>query len=117
MTNVYLTQCGQFTASHGHGGTLAEDPHSHEFAYEITFYGPLNNEGYLIDFRVLQDFFAQQINARLNGADLNTLFQNPTTENLCVWIFDTVQKKFPQLYQVKLSEEPDRSVTYRGENK
>lgn len=117
MTHVYLTQCGKFTATHGHGGTLAEEAHNHEFAYEITFYGPLNAEGYLIDFRVLQDFFAQQINAHLNGTNLNTLFQNPTTESLCIWIFDTVRKKFPQLYQVKLSEAPDRWIAYRGENK
>ena len=116
MTNVYLTQCGSFTAAHGHGGTLAEAPHPHTFAYEITFYGPLNKEGYLIDFRVLQDFFAREINARLHGADLNKQFENPTTEILAIWIFNTVQTKFPQIYQVKLAEEKDRWVTYRGEN-
>ena len=116
MTNVYLTQCGHFTATHGHGGTLAEAPHTHEFTYEITFYGPPNAEGYLIDFRVLQDFFAREINARLEGADLNTLLKNPTTETLCVWIFNTVRQQFPQIYQVKVSEEKDRWITYQGEN-
>lgn len=116
MTNVYLTQCGHFTATHGHGGTLAEAPHAHTFAYEITFYGPLNKEGYLIDFRVLQDFFARKLNARLEGANLNQLFENPTTETLAIWIFNTVQKNFPQIYQVKLAEEKDRWITYKGEN-
>lgn len=115
MTKVYLTQCGQFTATHGHSGTLNEATHAHTFAYETTFYGPLNNEGYLIDFRVLQDFLARHITAHLDGADLNTLFPTPTTEELAVWIFDTVHAKFPQLCAVKVAEEKDRWIEYRGE--
>jgi 6-pyruvoyl-tetrahydropterin synthase len=94
---------------------LAEDSHKHTFEYEITFYGPLNAEGYLIDFRLLQDFFAQEIHARLHGADLNTLFQNPTTEALSIWIFDLVKAQFPQVYSVKVAEEKDRWIEYRGE--
>ena len=97
MTNVYLTQCAHFTATHGHEGSLNEAPHPHTFTYEVTFYGPLNNEGYLIDFRVLQDFFAREINTRLEGTNLNTLLNNPTTEALAVWIFNTVQQQFPQM--------------------
>lgn len=117
MTNVYLTQSGSFTASHGHGGSLAEASHTHTFTYEITFYGPLNKEGYLIDFRVLQDFFAREINAHFSGKSLNDFFPNPTTETLCIWLFDTVRQKFPQLCEVKLAEEPDRWITYRGDTK
>ena len=116
MTQVYLTQCGSFTASHGHGGTLAENSHTHTFTYEVTFHGPLNAEGYLIDFRALQDFFAREITARLDGADLNTLFENPTTEALAVWIFDAVRAQFVQLTSVKVAEEPDRWVKYTGEH-
>ena len=116
MTQVYLTQCGQFTATHGHGGTLAEESHTHTFTYEITFHGPLNAEGYLIDFRVLQDFFANEINTRLNRTDLNQLFRNPTTETLAVWLFETVQQKFPQIHSVKVAEEKDRWITYTGEH-
>ena len=116
MTQVYLTQCGRFTATHHHGGTLAEGPHPHTFAYEITFHGPLNEEGYLIDFRVLQDFLAREISAHLNSTDLNTLFENPTTEALAIWIFNTVKKQFPQLVSVKVCEAPDRWITYTGEH-
>ncbi len=116
MTQVYLTQCGNFTAAHGHGGTLAEASHMHTFTYEVTFHGPLNAEGYLIDFRVLQDFFAREINARLEGNDLNKLFENPTTEALSVWLFKTVKNSFPQVCSVKVAEAPDRWITYTGEN-
>ena len=116
MTRVYLTQCAQFTATHHHGGTLAEGPHTHTFTFQATFYGPLNDEGYLIDFRVLQDFFTRQIAKRLNGADLNTLLKNPTTEQLALYLFNVISKQFPQLHHLKVAEEPDRWITLYKED-
>lgn len=116
MTQVYLTQCGSFTASHGHSGTLAEESHTHTFTYEVTFHGPLNKEGYLIDFRVLRDFLSHAIDEQLHEADLNKLFSNPTTEALAIWIFDIIGKHFPQIYSVKVAEAPDRWIIYKGEN-
>lgn len=116
MSCVYLTQCGRFTARHGHGGTLCEAVHEHTFAYEVTFYGPLNQEGYLIDFRLLQETFQKEINARLEGTDLGQLLPDPTTEALCIWIYRQLQQKLPHLYAVKVAEEPDRWIEYRGEN-
>ncbi len=110
MTNVYLTQCGSFTATHHHGGTLAEGPHPHTFTFEATFYGPLNDEGYLIDFRILQDFFAREITARLNGADLNILLEKPTTEHLACYLSRVIAKEFPQLCKLQVYEEPDRWI-------
>ena len=110
MTNVYLTQCGRFTATHHHDGTLCEGPHPHTFTFQATFYGPLNEEGYLIDFRVLQDFFAREITARLNGADLNTLLPKPTTEQVAIYLADFISKRFPQLHQLQVNEEPDRWI-------
>ncbi len=116
MTHVYLTQCGSFTATHHHNGTLAEGMHTHTFHFEATFYGPLNKEGYFIDFRVLQDFFAREISARLNQTDLNTLFKNPTTEELALYLFRTIAQKFPELHHLKVTEEPDRWITlYKGD--
>ena len=42
MSKVYLTQAGSFHAMHSHDGTLAEPLHDHEFRYEATFYGDIN---------------------------------------------------------------------------
>ena len=75
MTQVYLTQCGKFTATHGHGGTLNEAPHPHTFTYEITFHGPLNEEGYLIDFRTVQHALTRKIStARIIQLAVNVKF-------------------------------------------
>lgn len=115
MTCVSLTQCGRFTATHSHGGTLNEAAHSHTFGYEATFYGPLNQEGYLIDFRDISRTFHTHINTRLEGQDLNTLFANPTTEALAIWIFNELKTLYPQLTSVKVSEAEDRWIVYQGE--
>ena len=115
MKKVFLTQSGSFTASHSHGGQLAEDLHPHTFTYEVTFYGPLNNEGFLIDFRAVQAVLKGSIENELNGKNLSTLFQNPTTENICIWIFETLAKKLPHLHSVKLCEAPDRWIIYKGD--
>ena len=115
MKKIALTQCFSFSATHAHAGTLNEASHAHTFTCEVTFYGPLNEEYYLIDFRLLQDFFKTHLCAQLDGANLNTLFKNPTTEAVAVWIFEQVKKTFPALTSVKVAEAPDRWVVYTGE--
>lgn len=115
MTKVYLTQVGAFTAIHSHGGTLSEGPHSHRFQYEVTFFGPLNDEGYLLDFRILQETFYQEFDSRLEGTNLSEFIPLPTTEALAVWIYKRVTQLFPSVYSVKVAEEPDRWITYKGD--
>ncbi len=115
MKKVYLTQCGTFTAAHSHDGVLNEPNHEHQFTYQVTFYGPLNSEGFLIDFREVQQFLQTYINDRLHHADLNAHFPYPTTENVAVWLFDTVRAKFPQLVRVRVAEDADRWIEYEGE--
>ncbi|MBO4674733.1 MAG: 6-carboxytetrahydropterin synthase [Elusimicrobiaceae bacterium] len=114
MTKVYLTQTGSFTASHSHGGTLAESLHEHTFTYEVTFYGPLNEEGFLLDFREVQKELSQIVKP-LEKQNLSTLFKNPTTENICLWLYKKITKVLPHLYSVKLAEAPDRWILYKGE--
>jgi len=114
MTHVYLSQKGSFTASHSHSGTLAEKSHVHRFTYEVTFYGPLNEEGYLLDFREVKKVLTKVI-LPLKEKNLSTLFTNPTTETICLWIYKEVSKYLPHLYSVKLAEAPDRWITYKGD--
>ena len=115
MKKVYLTQCGTFTARHGHDGQLTEEGHAHRFSYQVTFFGPINKEGFLIDFRIVQDFFQKHITSRLDQADLNQIFTYPTTENIAIWIFEQTRLQFPQVICVRVAEEADRWIEYRGE--
>lgn len=114
MTCVYQTQTGAFTAGHSHKGALNESLHSHRFVYEITFYGPLNEEGFLLDFRVVAQLLKTHIDQRLEGTDLSLLLTNPTTEELAIWIYNQINPLLPHLFSVKVAEEPDRWIVYQG---
>ena len=93
-----------FTAAHWHDKTLSEPPHAHDFEYEITFSGPLNNEGYLIDFREAQAAL-KRINAAFEGRTLNDVLPcPPTAENLALSLLLEVKKIFPQAVKIKLKE-------------
>lgn len=115
MTQIYLTQTSRFTASHSHEGNLNEPAHSHTFTYEVSFHGPINEEGYLLDFRDVEHLLTQQINPELEGTDLNTLFEHPTTEAIAVWIYSTVKRELAQVCRVRVYEAPDRWAEYTGE--
>lgn len=115
MSKLYLTQTGSFRASHSHGGELAEDSHEHDFRFEATFYGEINEEYFLIDFRELSSVLKDDVEKQLNGQDLSEKFFYPTTEALALWIFQRIKPKLPQLYSVKVYEAADRWAEYRGD--
>ncbi|MBQ7907903.1 MAG: 6-carboxytetrahydropterin synthase [Elusimicrobiaceae bacterium] len=115
MSKVYLTQAGSFHAKHSHDGTLAEPLHDHLFRYEATFYGDINEEHFLIDFRQISHLFKTELEKGLDGSDLTTFLPFPTAESLAIWIYDRVKARMPQLYSIKVAEDVDRWVEYRGE--
>ena len=115
MSKVYLTQAGSFRAMHSHDGTLAEPLHEHLFRYEATFYGDINEERFLVDFRQISNMFKTDFEKSLNGSDLTTFLPFPTAESLAIWIYDRIKAKMPQLYSIKVAESDDRWVEYRGE--
>lgn len=115
MSKVFLTQAGSFKAMHSHDGTLAEPLHEHLFRYEATFYGDINEERFLVDFRQISALFKNELEKMLNGADLTTFLPFPTAESLAIWLYDRIKTKMPKLYSVKVAEAEDRWVEYRGE--
>jgi 6-pyruvoyl-tetrahydropterin synthase len=98
-----ITVSSAFTAGHWHDKTLGEPPHSHDFEYEITFCGPLNPEGYLIDFREAEAAL-KRINAAFEGRMLNDIMPCPTAENLALRLLEEARKIFPQAAKIKLKE-------------
>lgn len=115
MSKVYLTQAGSFHAMHSHDGTLAEAVHDHLFHYEATFYGDINEECFLIDFRQISSLFKNELEKQLDGSDLTTFLPFPTSESLAIWLYERIKAKMPQLFSVKVAEAQDRWVEYRGE--
>ncbi|NJF24582.1 6-carboxytetrahydropterin synthase [Thermococcus sp. Bubb.Bath] len=77
----------------------AEEIHGHTFRVEIAVEGPLKN-GYVIDFLELRAI-VDRIIEKLDHRNLNSLFENPTTENVALWIAEEVKKRLPEDVRLK----------------
>ena len=100
-----------FTAYHYHGGALNEEKHSHNFKYKIFLKGPLNEEGFLVDFREVENIL-KEINARLENKVLNEIIPPATTEVLAIYLFKEIKKTFPQISRIELNEKENYGAVY-----
>ncbi|WP_297465600.1 6-carboxytetrahydropterin synthase [Thermococcus sp.] len=90
-----------------------EEIHGHTFRLEIAVEGPLRN-GYVIDFLQLRAI-VEGVIKKLDHRNLNALFENPTTENIALWIAGEVEKKLPEgvrLYRLRLWEGDENGVEF-----
>ncbi|ASJ07039.1 6-pyruvoyl trahydropterin synthase family protein [Thermococcus pacificus] len=91
----------------------AEEIHGHTFRLEIAVEGPLRN-GYVIDFLQLRAI-VEDILEQLDHRNLNTFFDNPTTENIALWIAGEVEKRLPEgvkLHRLRLWEGDENGVEF-----
>ncbi len=90
-----------------------EEIHGHTFRLEVTVEGPLRN-GYVIDFLQLRAI-VEEVIKKLDHRNLNAIFENPTTENVALWIASEVEKKLPEgvkLYRLVLWEGDENGVEF-----
>lgn len=102
-----------FFARHSHRGMLLEPKHSHEYVCRITLEGEPNEEGFVCDFRAVKRIFKRVVATRLEGSDLDSLLEFPTSENLARWIWTELEPFFP-LHSIELREKPHSAVVYLG---
>ncbi|USS39961.1 6-carboxytetrahydropterin synthase [Thermococcus aggregans] len=90
-----------------------EEIHGHTFRGEIFIEGEVK-EGYIMDFLELRKILDNAI-APLRHKNLNKIFENPTTENIALWIAEQVKKGLPQgirLHKIVLWEGDDNGVEF-----
>jgi 6-pyruvoyltetrahydropterin/6-carboxytetrahydropterin synthase len=88
--------------------------HGHSFKVTLIFRGEINSKvGWLVDYHEIRARFSE-LHEQLDHNELNKVpgLENPTTENICIWIFERAQKIFPQLFRVSVSETPDTECSY-----
>ena len=97
--------------------------HGHNYALEVTVSGPVNpGTGFVCDLVELDSLVEQEILQRFDHENLNMVndFAGlvPTTENLCLRIFEIVQRGFrpAHLEKVRLEETMMNSFEYCGDN-
>jgi 6-pyruvoyltetrahydropterin/6-carboxytetrahydropterin synthase len=95
--------------------------HGHNYIVEVTVSGQVDEStGMVCNLVDLDDFMGREVLARFDHENLNTLQefaqQVPTTENLCIQIYEIVQRGFPNahLERVRLEETMMNSFEYTG---
>lgn len=105
---------GKCNNPHGHG---------HNYTLEVTVSGLVDSAtGMVCNLLDLDTCVEREVLSRYNLENLNSMQEFsvtvPTTENLCIQIFDILQRSFPHahLERVKLEETMMNSFEYAGGN-
>jgi 6-pyruvoyltetrahydropterin/6-carboxytetrahydropterin synthase len=82
--------------------------HGHSYRLDVAVEGPLQSEGpaigMIVDFDVLSRTVRAAIIDALDHQYLNDLIENPTSENIVVWIWRRLAAQIPELAELTLWE-------------
>jgi 6-pyruvoyltetrahydropterin/6-carboxytetrahydropterin synthase len=133
---AHLTRRYLFSASHRlHNDQMSSDEnratygkcnnphgHGHNYGLEVTVSGQVDpSTGMICNLVDLDSCVQKEVLSRYDLENLNTRLEFvvtvPTTENLCIQIFDILQRSFPHahLERVRLEETMMNSFEYAGE--
>ncbi|MGA7383969.1 MAG: 6-carboxytetrahydropterin synthase QueD [Methylocella sp.] len=91
--------------------------HGHSFRVELRLEGPVDPAtGFVADFFAIEAAFKPLLE-RLDHRYLNDIegLENPTTENIAVWIFERTKAALPQLASVVVFETQDCWAEFGGD--
>ena len=132
---AHLTLRYRFSASHRlHSDAMSEEAnratygkcnnpygHGHNYSLEVTVSGQVDVNGMVCNLVDLDTFVSSEVLERFEHTNLNLLpefaFDVPTTENLCVAIYDILKRGFrpAHLEKVRLEETMMNSFEYAGD--
>lgn len=105
----------RFAASHFltkyHG--KCENLHGHNYKIIITIEGEVQEDGMVIDFKIIKETVKERVIDKLDHTHLNDTLDNPSAENLSVWIWDKLKDLLP-LKKVEVYETEDYHCAYDG---
>ena len=134
---AHLTRRYMFSASHRlHSDEMSEEEnrsiygkcnnpygHGHNYMLEVTVSGPVDDQtGMVCNLVDLDIFVHAQIVERYDHQNLNLISdfakQVPTTENLCIEIYEIMKRGFRKahLEKIRIEETMMNSFEYAGEN-
>ena len=89
--------------------------HGHSFKARIYVEGPVNKQGWVMDFADLKVVCAPWIK-KLDHSYLNEIegLENPTSENISIWLWDRLTRELPQLSAVEIMETCSSGCIYSG---
>jgi len=90
MEMVAVKRIG-FDAAHylpGYEGKCSQ-VHGHHWVVELGVRGLVKDDGMVVDFTLLGEFLKSRVHGRLDHTLLNDVIENPTAENICLWVKET----------------------------
>jgi 6-pyruvoyltetrahydropterin/6-carboxytetrahydropterin synthase len=89
--------------------------HGHNYQLRVIVSGELEpKSGMVVDFLLVQRAVEKEILPGVDHRVLNELMDNPTAENMLVWMWERLHKPLPGLKELRLWETPQYCVTFRG---
>jgi len=89
--------------------------HGHSFQARVTIEGPVNELGWVMDFSELKKICSPIIE-QLDHSYLNEIegLENPTSENIAIWIWNNLGGDLSQLHSVEVKETCNSGCEYFG---
>ncbi len=116
-----ISQAFKFEAAHRLPNVPEGHPcsrlHGHSYRIEVRLEGPVDpKSGFVADFFDVERGFAAILDA-LDHRYLNEVdgLENPTAENIAVWIWDRLKSGIRQLSAVRVYETPECWAEYDGQ--
>ena len=90
--------------------------HGHSFTIIITVKGQMDKHtGFVTNFQEIENAF-NPIKKILDHSFLNKIegLSNPTSENICIWIWDKIESSIPNICEIEIKETDSTGCIYRG---
>lgn len=88
--------------------------HGHNYILRVTFGGTPNpRDGMIRDFDEVKRTVWERCLTQCDHHNLNDLMDNPTAENMVVWMWERLAPVVEGLTELKLWETPEYCITYR----
>lgn len=107
-----------FAASHRlpRSGGRCANMHGHNYKLAVRVDGvPDAHSGMVLDFEALDAAVKAGVLDLCDHATLNDFHDNPTAENMAVWMWERLKPRLAGLAELRLWEARDRCAVYRGE--
>jgi len=97
-------------------GHKCKQMHGHTYRLRVVLKGETDPRlGWIMDFKELKDAVAPVID-QLDHKLINDIkgLENPTAENITVWIWNQIKPSLPLLSRIELYETPTTGVIFNG---
>jgi len=116
MSKFRLNVVFDFAASHFltkyHG--KCEEMHGHNYKLIVSIEDTVKDDGMVIDYKIIKKSVNEEVIDHLDHKHLNNIVENPSSENICKWIWEKLKGKIP-VKKITLYETDKYYCEYEGE--